>query len=184
MNKKNIAFLWGSGAVCNSWLPILNSIKPYHLKKDLSIDGANTLLALLVYNMRHHAQIIGTRQGKVFERAMEILKNTRSSICQQIKYYQESGQMKIHKEFNDIVQRIILPNCGRLLLVTTNWDTIVDDALFTNVDIKRFINSALFCTHLHGNYNDPDTLYLPTEVVNERYRLKSRSLILAETMLQ
>ena len=71
---------------------------------------------------------------------------------------------------------MILPDCRRLLLVSTNWDTVVDDALKNHPILRHYIRTENFCTHLHGSFHDPDTIYLPTEVVNEKYRTKEQNL--------
>lgn len=170
MNNKSIAFLWGSGAVENAWLPIFKSLKPLYLNRDLLIEEANTLLALLVYNLRFHANQKKDSNDKIFEECQNMLYKHRKNICEQIKYYQNSGQMKVREEFDDIVNKVILQDCSRLLLITTNWDTVVEDALKVHPDMKKFTYGTYVCTHLHGIYHDPDLLYLPTETVNEKYR--------------
>ncbi len=170
MNNKSVAFLWGAGAVENSWLPILKSLHPLYLKRDLLIEEANMLLALLVYNLRFHAEPKEYPDDKVYVQCKEMLQNHRQNICDQIKHYQNSGQLKVQEEFDEILNKVVLKDCHRLLLITTNWDTAVEDAIKTNASMKKFMHHTFVCTHLHGIYHNPNMLYLPTEIVNEKYR--------------
>ena len=57
------------------------------------------------------------------------------------------------------------------MLVSTNWDTVVDEAIKNIPGIKYADGDWNITTaHLHGSYLNPDTLYLPTEVTRELYR--------------
>ncbi len=186
MDKKNIALICGSGAVENAWLP-LDFLKPHHFKKNLSKEGANSALALLVYNLRFHEnRSNGNEDDPIYKTCKEMLNKLRNDICENIKYCQENKKISVRNEFNNIIEKMILPDCKRLLLVTTNWDTVVEEALKSNSILKFFIRNKTCCIHLHGSYDDPEGIYLPTEFINEKYRTEEQRFrmgrILEETM--
>lgn len=57
------------------------------------------------------------------------------------------------------------------MIVSTNWDTVVEDAVNIVSKIKdMFGNRKLFAAHVHGVYSDPKIIYLPTEMIEEPYR--------------
>ncbi|MEO9210237.1 MAG: hypothetical protein ABI208_04015 [Ginsengibacter sp.] len=172
-NKKDIALICGSGAVDNSWNPIFRAIKPTHFKSDFTKEGANTALALLVYNLRFHTGKNYDLNDSVLIKCKTILENTRNAICEHIKFSQQTKELKVHSEFQEIVSNIILPLCNRLLLISTNWDTVIDDAICT---IPAFKN--IKCLHIHGTYKDSTTLYLPTEICSEKYRTQPEEFTL------
>lgn len=172
-SKKNIALICGSGAVNNSWNPIFRAIKPNHFTSELTKDGANTALALLVYNLRYHSGKNDDLNDSDLIKCKTILENTRNAICEHIKFSQQTKELKVHSEFLEIITKIILPFCNQLLLISTNWDTVIDDAIH---EIPAFKN--ILCLHVHGSFEHPTTLYLPTEICSEKYRTKSEEFTL------
>ncbi|MBS1502042.1 MAG: hypothetical protein JST32_08280 [Bacteroidetes bacterium] len=65
----------------------------------------------------------------------------------------------------------MMPKTVDFMLISTNWDTVVDNAL------KLFLESNysdgfwhMNPLHIHGSIDDESTLYLPTEVTRESYR--------------
>jgi len=170
--KKDIALICGSGAVNNSWNPIFRAI---NFNSNLSKEGANTVLAFLVYNLRFLACKNEDLNDKDLIKCKTILDNTRNAICEHIVLSQQTKELEVHSEFQKIVDKIILPLCNRLLLISTNWDTVIDDAICT---IPAFKN--IKCLHIHGSYKDATTLYLPTEICSERYRTHQEELALGK----
>lgn len=74
-----------------------------------------------------------------------------------------------------------MPNTGDFMLISTNWDTVIDDAL------KHFLESNfsngfwhMYPLHIHGSINDENTLYLPTEVTRESYRTMKEDQAIGE----
>ena len=62
---------------------------------------------------------------------------------------------------------------NNLLLISTNWDTIIDEAICTIPEFKN-----IKCLHVHGSCKDPTTLYLPTEICSEKYRTQREEFTL------
>ncbi len=155
--------IFGSGAIENSWAPILKCLTPHNFTNDITKDAANSALASLVYNLRFHTS--ESNNDDNINKCQIKLKNKRKDLCDYIQYYQESGQMRVRKELYEIIDTMIIPYCENLLFITTNWDTVVDEALLAHTSFK-----SLKVIHLHGTCNDPNTLYLPTEVSYEKYR--------------
>lgn len=182
MSKKTVAFIWGAGAVENSWSPIFKSLQPLYLDRSLNKDEANMLLALLVYNMRFYASQNTNSGLEILETCKSMLNNHRQNISKQIQYYQSTGQMKVWKEFDEIVSKIVTPNCSQLSLLTTNWDTVIEEALQKHPYIEK-LHKTNMCIHMHGIYNNPDMLYLPTETINEKYRSIGQEYYLGQQQL-
>jgi hypothetical protein len=177
-NKKNIALICGSGAVNNSWNPIFRAIKPNYFKSNLTKDGANTALALLVYNLRFHSGKNDDLIDGDLIKCKTILENTRNAICEHIKFSQQTKELKVQFEFQEIISKIILPIWNSLLLISTNWDTVIDEAICAIPEFKN-----IKCLHVHGSCQDSTTLYLPTEICSEKYRTEREEFALGKQHL-
>ncbi len=166
--NKPIALLVGAGAVKNAWRPVTRAIQPEHFKSELSSESANSALARLIYLLRWYSDNsndVGLNDYK------EILRNTKLRICEEIKNAQQNGEITVREEFSYILNDIILSNCSRLMVVSTNWDTLIETALNNSSGLVRlFDNQKLSPAYIHGIYTNPDIIYLPTEVAEERYR--------------
>ncbi len=166
--SKRVAFIFGSGAVSNSWAPIFKCLTPFHFKKELSIEGANTALALLVYNLRHASS---EKESVYYKNSLDILNRTRLGICEQIYHFQDKGFLVVRPELDQILVNFVLSGFDGYVFITTNWDTVVDDFLKSHPIFRSFLNNNKdFCIHLHGNFKKGNLIYLPTEVANEPYR--------------
>lgn len=173
--NQSITLFVGAGAVKNAWNPIIKAMQPDYFKQSLSADGATCGLSRLVYNLRWFSN----NPGDALEKCKKILENTKKSICEEIKIAQEKNEISVRDEFWNIMEQITLSDCQRLMIVSTNWDTVVEDSINTIPKIKEmFGNRKLFAAHLHGVYLDPNTVYLPTEMVEEPYRTNDERQIL------
>lgn len=56
LEKNNIVIILGSGAVENSWMPVLKAFKKV-MNMDVDRDGANTLFASFIYMLRFYSKI-------------------------------------------------------------------------------------------------------------------------------
>ncbi len=178
--KKRVALIFGSGAVENSWEPIFNCLTPKDFKKKLTIEAANTALALLVYNLRFWSTDI---QSDNYKKSFNILHRTRLGISAHIQYYQQNGLINIRPEFDQILSKFILTGFNGFLFITTNWDTVVDDVLKSHPLIRSYItNNKEVCMHLHGSFNEPNLIYLPTEVIEEAYRTQEEKLSMGKLL--
>lgn len=172
MQRRNIIFVVGAGAVENSWDPVVRAInKAFDIQTDA--EGANFLFARHICVLKFYAKV-GSKghYPEVYEMMksnISILKNT---ICNELKIAQESGEIKPRKNFNAIVNKFVTPKpTDKAWLVSTNWDEVIDmeiNKLYrsNNPDIN-FVTSF----HIHGCISSPDQIYLPSEVTHEIYRM-------------
>jgi len=164
------AFIVGAGAVENAWTPVLRALKPL-CDFPLTTDGANSLLARLVYLMRWWATLDTDFGRNEFKKAQSVLNQVRSSLCREIRKSEQHKQIRVRPEFQDIVFKEVFAQGRRFMLVTTNWDNVVGSAL------RALLNSSetkaqISPLHIHGSIRAPNTLYLPTEMTKEPYRDK------------
>ena len=165
-----IALIVGAGAVENAWQPILNAFEKDTGNK-IDADGANCYFARLVYLMRFYAT--GT-----FPNAKEMslginsdVEKVKSKIAKVLQTAQHENKIKARKEFIDILYKFIFSTYNESVLITTNWDTVIDNELnkiakSNNPDFDGKIESL----HIHGSIESPNSLYLPSEIVREPYR--------------
>ena len=166
INKnQSIALFVGAGAVKNAWRPIINAVQPPYFKEELTTEGANSGLARLVYMLRWFSN----NPGDGLDKCKQILESAKLRICEEIKTAQQKNEIFIRDEFSKIINQIIISDCNRLMIVSTNWDTIVEDAVNSTPAIQSRFNK-IFAAHIHGVYLDSQNIYLPTEVVEEPYR--------------
>ena len=160
--------LTGSGAVENSWKPIITAISKIYGFKNLDGDTVNCLFASLVQELRRiiRSNSPGMQQyKKPYLQALEVIRN---EISNQIKQSQINNELKPKVEFYEIFEKFLLPDTEVLTCVSTNWDSVIDTAL-KNLCTKN--KPKLFGPiHVHGHFNDPKHLYLPTEITEEPYR--------------
>jgi len=163
--NQTIALFVGAGAVKNAWNPVINAVQPPYFNERLTSKGANSGLARLVYNLRWFSN----NPSDGLDKCKEILQTAKLRICDQIKTAQKKNEISIRGDFFKIIDQIIISDCNRLMIVSTNWDTIVEDAANSIPEVqKRFGNISE--AHIHGVYLDPQNIYLPTEIVEELYR--------------
>ncbi|MEP6878977.1 MAG: hypothetical protein ABI865_09025 [Nitrosospira sp.] len=165
--NKTCAIVVGAGAVKNAWAPVLRALQPYH-DFPLTPDGANSFLARLIYLLRWwaaHNSELGRRE---VEKHVAFLKKIRGSISNELKVAQQNKEIIARDEFENIVNRFLIPYSSRFMLVTTNWDNVIGSAL--QAHISRDFYCLVRPLHSHGSADNPDTLYLPTEVTKEPYR--------------
>lgn len=169
MGKKSdfTALIVGAGAVQNAWAPVLRALQPYY-DFPLTSDGANSVLARIVYLLRWWSQNqspVAEGQLKVHK---ELLVEIRRAISQELKAAQGQGELTVRPEFESVIDAMLMAHSTSFMLVTTNWDTVVPDALSRH--LNRTSNGTVTRLHIHGSIANPDTLYLPTEVTFEPYR--------------
>ena len=161
----SIALFVGAGAVYHAWTPIIKAVQPDHFKEELSVEGATSGLARLVYMLRYSSN----NPGDGLEKCKKILEAAKQRICEEIKISQQKNKIVIRYEFWEILDYIINSDCKRLMIVSTNWDTIVEDAVNSMPAIQRMFGKII-AAHIHGVYIDPKNIYLPSEITEEPYR--------------
>jgi len=167
---ERIVFFTGAGAVENAWQPILTALEK-DVGFEIDADGANCFLASLVYLLRFYST--GTfpdvdKHSKIF---FEGVNKVKSKISEALLFAENNKQIRAQKELKDILFKFIFSTDNQATFVTTNWDTVINNAIneyrksnYPKDDINiQFI-------HLHGCVKSPKSLYLPSEVVREPYR--------------
>lgn len=157
----------GAGAVKNAWAPVLRALQPYH-DFPLTADGANSFLARLVYLLRWWSSTDTDLAKREKEGLITFLKEIRTSIAKELKTAEVNGEIVVRDEFSNIIDRFLVPYCTKFMLVTTNWDNVIGSALDAHL-VKNF-ECLVHPLHIHGSVDNPDTLYLPTEMAKEPYR--------------
>lgn len=165
--NQSIALFVGAGAVKNAWSPIIKAVQPIYFKENISIEGATSGLARLVYNLRWFSNY----PGGALDKCKQILEDAKLVICNEIRIAHEKNEITVRDNFLKIVEQITLSECNRLMIVSTNWDTVVEDSINSIPKVRQmFGNRNLFAAHIHGVYLDSKNIYLPSEIVEEPYR--------------
>ncbi len=166
---KRMALIVGAGAVKHSWEPVLRALQP-HFDFPLSPDGANCFLARLVYLLRWYSSDTTEVGKEALDAGKQFLNDIRASICRELHVAQANDELMVRAEFSDIIDSFIVRKnrAVTLMLVTTNWDTVVPDALAQY--LHRTMDGEIVPLHIHGSIANEDTLYLPTEMTKEPYR--------------
>jgi len=175
--NQSIALVVGAGAVQNAWTPIIRVFQPDYFKTKLSPEGATTALARMIYLLRWFS---GEPNSDLFKECKQLLATAKQKIGEEIRISQQNGEIVIRDEFYHLVNQIILSNCIRFTIVSTNWDTVVEDAINKTALPQLFGVKQFDAAHIHGKYTDPKNIYLPSEMTEEPYRAKEESQYLGK----
>ena len=170
-NHRVTALIVGAGAVENAWAPVVRAIQPYY-EVPLTPDGANCVLARLVYLLRWYASIDSEFAKRELTRLKQFRAQIQRALCMELRKSQRLKEINVRKEFATIVMNLLIQDDRRLalMLITTNWDTVVATALSDILNIT--MRGTLRPLHIHGSIDDEQTLYLPTEMTKEPYRTR------------
>jgi hypothetical protein len=166
---KRCALIAGAGAVAGAWTPVLRALQRF-VDFPLTVDGGNSFLARAVYLARWFSSPFYDSQphSQYRDAALKGLRDVKQAIASELISAEMAGEITHRASLEHILKRMMLPFSASMLFVTTNWDTIVPKAIS---EIMRpdwdFTFQPL---HIHGTAADPSTLYLPSEVTQERYR--------------
>jgi hypothetical protein len=159
-----LALIVGAGAVENSWAPVLRALQHYY-EFPLTADGANSVLARIVYLLRWYAS---TNNEVELAATKQFLVEVRSRICEELRIAEATNEITIRQAFYRIIDRFVTVRTNKLMFVTTNWDTVAETALRAYLNPQY--SGDLYPLHVHGSVATDDVLYLPTEVTRELYR--------------
>ena len=167
--------LIGSGAVKNAWAPVLNALRRSEIFSDVqSPDAANFAMAVFIYKRRQielaiHDRSVKWRVRRTIKAQIpqfrDRLRRFRTTIADCLKESSSQGELTVRPEFPEVIERFVLRDAAKIALITTNWDKTVDQAALK-------IDERFRVFHLHGDVDNPNTLYLPTEIVEEPYRTR------------
>ncbi len=169
MNNKSIALVVGAGAVENSWNPIIRAFKKV-CKWELDADGANFSFARIIYLMRFYSQIKHPEAKENFDVMKENITILKEQIAEELKIAQATGEIYERKAFKAVLEKFIFSNSNRFCLISTNWDTVIDNSINSYIKLNNIMHSDLKTFHIHGSINSPEHMYLPSEITNESYR--------------
>jgi hypothetical protein len=173
---KHVCLVTGAGAIENSWKPIIRVLEPdYRFVFD--IDSANFFLALLVYQLRTVALDENLQSKKQLELILRDYHLIKSELCRSLIFAEKHKEIFVRKEFYTILERFIFHKHIKSVHITTNWDTIIDNAInYYGHSTEGGKIGRLEVFHLHGSTLNSKTLYLPSEIAKEPYRSKEESL--------
>lgn len=172
MQKRITTIIYGTGAEENSWLPIIKAIQAFR-PECINSNMANMTMARMVYVLRW----LKNEQGKtdkekykskeVFSQLYAEFIDIRKKIANELIESERCGEIVMNTPLIQIIEDYVIGHADAFYLCTTNWDKCTENTLkkeFSKTfDIKQ-------CKYIHGNYDNPDKLYLPSEVAFEPYR--------------
>jgi len=100
-----------------------------------------------------------------------MVKSMKEAVCLSLKNAQQTGMLKPREEFESILNTFVLTNPDSLFgFVSTNWDTVIDDAADRWVKEKYYHIDSSKVFHIHGSIEQHEHIYLPSETSMENYR--------------
>jgi len=178
MGKRNqtTALIVGAGAIENAWIPVLRALGKY-FDFPLTPDGANSYLARVVYLLRwwHSDTLPNTKvdtgfRDKERSKHLDFLIKLRQNISEELLVSQDSGEIRARVNLGKLLSEHLYPFGKRFIVVTTNWDTVFEKAV-ERIMSKDF-HLSMRALHIHGSTDDPNLMYLPSEMTKEPYRTK------------
>jgi hypothetical protein len=166
-NNKICAIVVGAGAVKNAWNPVIRALQQYH-DFSLTPDGANSFLARVVYLLRWYASDNSEFGKEQLRLHLDFLNDIKVSISKELKDSQRKQEITVRENYEEIINKFLIPYGNKFMLITTNWENVASDALHAILNKKY--KCELFPLHLHGSIDNSDTLYLPSEMTKEPYR--------------
>lgn len=183
-------FLFGSGAVKDSWDPILKALKGKYIPNSLGeeiteescfseSDMANLVMARLVYEARLTAQgklkrSCSFEKRQAYNESRARIDNLSERIREELQKAQKLGKIQPQNGFISIFQKAVLDELkgGQLAVISANWDTVIDEKIKQYLDSPQHPGPEVF--HIHGSIYESDLpLYLPTEIAWESYRTET-----------
>lgn len=168
----NISLIVGAGAVENAWKPVIRALQPYY-DFELNGDSANSIFARMVYLLRWFGSIDDSFSKQQLEIHIEFTKTLKHEISDQLIAAERNGEIKVRSQFKEIIEKFVFVPNNRSIVISTNWDTVVDNAInLLGYSNHPILQGDIKTNHIHGSVSDPLTLYLPSEVTRENYRTK------------
>jgi hypothetical protein len=173
ISYEKITLIVGTGAVENSWQPIIRVLQPgYNFEFDS--DSANSFLALMVYQLRFCAIQNDESSRQYLKKMVFDFNQIKSRISQGLIASERGQQITPRKEYFSILDKFIFHKHVKFALISTNWDTVIDNATnFYGHSNEPIPNGQIPTFHIHGTVTSPGELYLPSEISKEPYREES-----------
>lgn len=170
-NPEKICLIIGSGAVANSWDPILKALQPEYTFS-LDSDSANTFLAVFIYQLRFMALRKEKEGQEILQKMLNDFNAIKYRICQELNIAQQNKNIFPQKEFYQILDKYIFQKNVEFTLISANWDFVIDNAINEYGHSKESADGRINTFHLHGDISNLRHLYMPSEIVSESYRIE------------
>ena len=168
MTPKTALFV-GAGAVERAWDPIVSALQHF-TPVEINADQASCMLARSVFLRRFFSSFTGPDS---IHANYDLLEKQKERLAEELKLAEQGGIIRAREDIEWVVNQLLLPRSPVFYVVSTNWDHTVDNAIKKVLSAHAGTQTRVF--HLHGSYNEPDTLYLPSEISSEPYREKSHT---------
>ncbi|UEG48544.1 hypothetical protein LK994_07830 [Ferruginibacter lapsinanis] len=173
---EKVCLITGAGAIENAWKPIIRILEPEY-KFVFDIDSSNFFLSLLVYQLRTIAFDDSPNSKQHLELMLRDYHLIKSELCRSLIFAEKHKEIFIRKQFFSVLDKFIFQKHIKSVQITTNWDTVVDNAVnYYGHSTEGGIVGRLETFHLHGSVQNSKTLYLPSEITREPYRSKEESV--------
>jgi hypothetical protein len=162
--------LVGTGALDGAWNPVYRSLRAT-ISPDLPDDPdlANLQMARLVHLLR----FAHGRNSPLERQLGQGLAEFRKTLAHRLR--EATGvEILVRPAFLASVAALC-KEFPRLDVITTNWDLSIDQALAN-------MSPALDVLHLHGSAEQPDLLYLPSELSVDPYHSKGETQAHAKSL--
>lgn len=164
---KRTAIFVGAGAVEGSWAPIIKALGKFY-DFPVTSDGANSVLARLVYLLRWFSGSQGEFANQELSKHLEILKLVKIEIISELRKSENRGEIRARPSLEPLINQLVIPHGVDFMLVTTNWDKVIDREF--GAIIRKTHTGTFNPIHLHGSVSKLNTMYLPSEMTREPYR--------------
>lgn len=173
IEKERIALLIGTGSVENAWNPVLKAFKEV-TGLQTTPDGANFIFAKWIYILRFYSTIKDPNAPMYLKIQQQNVYLLKKAVAKNLHKAKVRNEINARPALKKILQKYVVLKEKSFGIITTNWDTTVDDIV--REEIKRIgIHSLNPVFHIHGYTGDFQNLYLPSEMTDETYRSREES---------
>lgn len=172
-SKPLTAFLFGAGAVRNSWTPVVRALNSMNLRTT-NPETANLQLSRQIYllrfyydSMQRNKRITNNESGvsNSFTNQYQRIEKLKEKIAIELTDATLKCELKPHDEFDTIFKKFVIEPSRRFFTVTTNWDFVIEQRILTLTEGQWSGRN----NRIHGDILDPSKLYLPNESFVEPY---------------
>lgn len=178
MREKIGGLITGAGAVVNAWNPVIRALQSYY-DFPLTSDSANSILARLIYLVRWYSSLKTEDGATQYKTHLELLNEIKASISRELKKAQDSGEITVRASLIACTKLFLLSHSKKFAYITTNWDSVGSHAIKKELNKTQHVN--IYPLHIHGHFDAPSGIYLPTEMVKEPYRSSEEEMTLGST---
>lgn len=168
MTPKTALFV-GAGAVERAWDPVVSALQHF-TPVEINADQASCMLTRSVFLSRFFSSFIG---HECVDANYDLLQKQKERLAEELMLAEQRGFIRAREDIEWVVNHLLLPRSPVFYVVSTNWDHTVDTAIKKVLSAHAGTQTRVF--HLHGSYNEPATLYLPSEISSESYREESHT---------